>query len=57
MIDDVLLLMANIFSILAYIYPGKENSIYISQRYVQEFSCHFRLEYYPFDTQVFTTFD
>ena len=38
----------------AEIYPGRENSIHITQRYLQEFSCHFMLEYYPFDTQVFT---
>ena len=36
----------------AYIYPGKENSIYVTQRYIQEFLCQFKLEYYPFDTQV-----
>ena len=36
----------------AHVFPGDQNSIYTSQRYLQEFVCHFDLTYYPFDNQV-----
>ena len=38
--------------ISAYKYLGSENSIYVTQRYIEEFRCHFVLTNYPFDTQV-----
>ena len=32
--------------------PGRDNSIYVTRHYFQQFSCTFDLQYYPFDTQV-----
>ena len=42
--------------LLALIFPGTENSIYVDRRYFQEFSCQFDLLYYPFDTQASTSY-
>ena len=37
---------------LAMLFSGKDNSIYMTREYYQEYSCAFDLTYYPFDTQV-----
>ena len=34
------------------LFSGKDNSIYMTREYFQEYSCAFDLKYYPFDTQV-----
>lgn len=34
------------------LFSGKENAIYLSREYYQEYSCEFDLLYYPFDTQM-----
>ena len=41
--------------ISVFVYPGKFNSIFTTQKYIQEFSCMFDLRYYPFDHQVSCT--
>ena len=34
------------------LFSGRENSIYLTREYFQEYSCQFDLIMYPFDTQV-----
>ena len=46
---------AYLYVISAYKYLGSENSVYVTQRYIEEFRCHFVLTNYPFDTQVHLT--
>ena len=41
-----------LFIHLAMLFSGKDNSIYMTREYFQEYSCAFDLKYYPFDTQV-----
>ena len=33
-------------------FSGKENAIYLTREYYQEYACRFDLIYYPFDTQL-----
>ena len=34
------------------IFEGAENTLTMAQTYTWEFQCHYRLQHYPFDTQV-----
>ena len=38
------------------LFSGRENSIYLTREYFQEYSCQFDLMMYPFDTQVCKNF-
>ena len=42
---------------LAMLFSGKDNSIYMTREYFQEYSCAFDLKYYPFDTQVIDIYE
>ena len=42
----------NLLVHIAMLFSGKDNSIYMTREYFQEYSCAFDLKYYPFDTQV-----
>ena len=41
-----------VFYFSAMLFSGRENSIYLTREYFQEYSCQFDLHHYPFDTQV-----
>ena len=39
------------------IFQGEENTLVMMQSYTHEFQCFYRLQHYPFDTQVTDTHD
>ena len=41
----------------AMLFSGRDNSIYMTREYFQEYSCAFDLKYYPFDTQVIDIYE
>ena len=36
----------------AMLFSGKDNAIFFTREYYQDYGCHFDLRFYPFDTQM-----